>query len=250
MFARGSRYRNLPESAPVDARGERRIGTDLRFIPNTPGQFLHTVSTSDRLGLLAFKYYGDATRWWQIADANPEYPFPLDLLDRGPVVEEILSLVASGNDRRFQELLAAVKVLAEVRLESNALLSAEIVAVFAAPGVRQQIIAAIRAHGFRFLRSFSWSVAGGTAEAFVLEDRTLKTSWRAMLEELRETPGIVELQSDLGEATIHIVYNDAMLSHDGILSKLSQIGFAVSPLLSQRAERIGAKFIIPPNGAL
>jgi hypothetical protein len=248
MFARGSRYRNLPQSAPVDARGERRIGADLRFIPDTPGQFLHSVSSSDRLDLLAFKYYGDSTRWWQIADANPEHPFPLDLLDRGPVVEEVLSLVATGNDRRFQQLLASVNAVADVRVSSNAFLSAEIVALFAATGARQQVIAAIGIHGFQLLRSFSWLVAGGSAEAFTLEDRALKTSWRAMLEELRLTPGVVELQSDLGAGTIDIVYNDLMLSRDGILSKLSQQGFAVSPLLSQRVERIGAKFTIPPNG--
>jgi hypothetical protein len=248
MFARGSRYRTLPVSAPVDARGERRIGTDLRFIPDTPGQFLHTVSSSDRLDLLAVKYYGDATRWWQIADANPDYPFPLDLLDQGPVIEEVLSLVATSNDRRFQELLAAVNTLGQVGAASNTFVSADIVAVFVLPAVRQQIIAAIGAHRFQLLRSFSWSAAAGTAEAFTLEDRALKTSWRAMLEELRVTPGVIQLQSNLGEATIDVFYNDAMLSRDGILSKLSEKGFAVSPLLSQRAERIGAKFIVPPNG--
>ncbi|XIG80363.1 hypothetical protein C1N81_42605 [Streptomyces sp. SGAir0957] len=31
----------------------------------------HTVSTGDRLDLLAHRYLGSADQWWQIADANP-----------------------------------------------------------------------------------------------------------------------------------------------------------------------------------
>jgi hypothetical protein len=253
MFARGSRYRNLPESAPVDAAGERLVGKDLRFIPSIPGQFLHTVSSHERLDLLAYKYYGDPTRWWQIADANPEFSFPLDLLDRSPVVQELLMLVDPDNARRFQDLLTAVKAVAQLPNKlnpSNTFVVADFVAVFTALATRQQIISAIAAHGFHFLRSFSWSVAGATAEAFTLEDQALKSRWRTMFEGLRLTPGVVELESNLGEATIHVAYNNAMVGRDDIVSKISQRGFAVSPLLSQRVERIGAKIIIPANGAL
>lgn len=32
----------------------------------------HLMSANDRIDSLAFQYYNDATRWWQIADANPE----------------------------------------------------------------------------------------------------------------------------------------------------------------------------------
>src|SRR6266542_2938191 len=70
MFAKGSRYRNLPESSPVDADGERKRGKQLRLIAQPESQFLHAVQEKDRLDLLAYKYYGDPTRWWQIADAN------------------------------------------------------------------------------------------------------------------------------------------------------------------------------------
>jgi hypothetical protein len=252
MFARGSRYLNLSESAAVNAAGERLVGKDLRLIPGTPGQFLHTVNSYDRLDLLAYKYYGDPTRWWQIADANPEFPFPLDLLDRGPVVEELLMLIDADNAGRFQDLLTAVKAVAQLPNElnpSNTFVVADIVAVFTAPATRQQIISAIANHGFQFLRSFSWSATGGTAEAFTLEDQSLKSRWRTMFEELRVTPGVVEVQSNLGEATIYVAYNNALIGRDDILSKISQRGFAVSPLLSQRVERIGAKITIPPNGA-
>lgn len=249
MFARGSRYRNLPESAPVDAAGERLVGKNLRFIPSTPGQFLHTVSGHDRLDLLAYKYYGDPTRWWQIGDANPTFSFPLDLLDRGAVEEEQLVLVDADNAQRFQDLLATARAIGQSATGSGTFVVADIVAIFAAAAARQQIISAIAAHGFTFLRSFSWTVAAGTAEAFTFEDRALKARWRAMFEELRARPGLVDVKSDLGNATIHLTYNNAMIGRDDILSTISHRGFAVSPLLSQRVQRIGAKITIPPNGA-
>jgi hypothetical protein len=249
MFARGSRYRNLPESAPLDARGERVVGKELRFGARLSGQFLHTVNDRDRLDLLAFKYYGDPTRWWQISDANPEFPFPVDLLDRGPMVEELLALVDTDNAKRFDALVTAVNVLGQVAAKSNSFVAADIVAVFAAATVRPQIISAIGQRDFRFLHSYSWvPPGGGIAEAFTLEDLQLKTRWRRMLEDLCATPGVTGLQSNLAEATIHVLRNAAMIDRDAILSKLSKSGFAVSPLLSQQAERVGAKIIVPPNG--
>jgi len=246
MFGPGSRYRNLPQLTSIDAQGGRQVSTGLRLIPHTSGQFLHTVNAYDRLDLLAFKYYSDATRWWQISDANPEFPFPLDLLDRSPLVEEALSLVSPDNSHRFQNLLAAVNAAGQVRSASNTFVLAQIVATFAAAAVRQQIISAIGANGFQFLGSFSWS--SGNAEAFTLEDRTLKTNWRAMLERLRAMAGVVEWRSMLDEATIHVIYNEAIVDRSAILSAIVQTGFAVSPLTSQRVERLGAKVVIPPNG--
>lgn len=32
----------------------------------------HLLTVNDRLDRLANQYYGDPTRWWQIANANPE----------------------------------------------------------------------------------------------------------------------------------------------------------------------------------
>lgn len=32
----------------------------------------HTLTTDERVDTLAQMYYGDATLWWQIADANPD----------------------------------------------------------------------------------------------------------------------------------------------------------------------------------
>jgi hypothetical protein len=249
MFARGSRYRNVPESASLDARGERAVGKQLRLFSRLSGQFLHTVNERDRLDLLGFKYYGDPARWWQISDANLEFLFPVDLLDRGPMVEELLALVDADNAKRFADLVAAVNALGKVANQSTSFVAAAIVASFTATTVRTQIIAAIGQHGFRFLRSHSWTPpAGGIAEAFTFEDTQLKTRWRSMLEDLRAMPGVTGLQSNLAEATIYLVRNTAMVARDTVLSKIKNSGFAVSPLLSQQPERVGAKIVIPPNG--
>src|SRR5437899_1530708 len=92
MFTKGSRYRNLPQSTHLTAAGENLLGANLRLIATPGARFQHMVQQRERLDLLAFKYYSDATRWWLIADANPSYSFPTDVLDRDPIVDEFLSL--------------------------------------------------------------------------------------------------------------------------------------------------------------
>jgi hypothetical protein len=248
MFARGSRYRFVSESPASDAGGNRAVGKELRLIPPAPGQFLHTVSSQDRLDLLSFRYYGDPTRWWQICDANPQFGFPPDLLDRDPLVEEVLVLVDAGNASRFADLMAALTAIAAVQITSNSFLEANVTVIRNA-GARSQILAAASQRGFALLRSFTWTVAQGTAEAFTLDDPGLKKRWRAMLEGLRAAPGVTALQSRLAEATVHVIYNSAMIDRSVVLLKISQQGFAVSPLLSQQVGRTGARIIVPPNGS-
>src|SRR5262249_46316632 len=149
---KSSRYRNLPESSPVNAQGERLRGKELRLAPPTPGRFLHTVHESDRLDLLAFKYYGDQSRWWQISDANSEWAFPADLLDRRPAVEELLMLRPTGFAERVDDLRIALGAFGEVRREETSsfdetvvrspeFLEATLTVIYApSPVTRQQII--------------------------------------------------------------------------------------------------------------
>src|SRR5437879_6592164 len=92
MYAKGSRYRNIPQSVHLTGSGERLLSTNVRPIVPLAGRFLHVVMDRDRLDLLSFKYYTDPTRWWLIADANPGQEFPIDLMDRRPIVEEELTL--------------------------------------------------------------------------------------------------------------------------------------------------------------
>jgi nucleoid-associated protein YgaU len=79
MFFKGSRYKEIPDFRIAHKNGETIQTKSVRLIPDTPGIFKHTVKESDRLDLLAFKYYGDPKKWWLICDANPEFSCPLDI---------------------------------------------------------------------------------------------------------------------------------------------------------------------------
>ena len=82
MFFKGSRYKDMPEISATDAKGQTARSKTLRWIPETPGKFQHTVNQTDRLDLLAYKYYGDPKKWWLFCDANPEFAMPIELLNR------------------------------------------------------------------------------------------------------------------------------------------------------------------------
>ncbi len=114
MFFRGSRYRNLPETVTLNAKGEWGRGKNLRLIPRIAGRITHTVFAGDRLDLLGFKYYGETAKWWQIGDANPQYLFPVSLLDRRPVVEELFTLTHRGFATRYFNLLQALAAFGTV----------------------------------------------------------------------------------------------------------------------------------------
>lgn len=115
MFFKGSRYKDLPEISAADAEGETARSKTLRWVPDTPGTFLHTVNQTDRLDLLAYKYYGDPKKWWLICDANRDFAFPTDLLDGNPIVQEILALEPSGGDKNWALLVSELKELRGMR---------------------------------------------------------------------------------------------------------------------------------------
>lgn len=43
-----------------------------RFRTEPPAAFHHSAERSDRLDLLAYRYFDDPHQFWHIADANPE----------------------------------------------------------------------------------------------------------------------------------------------------------------------------------
>ncbi len=92
MFAKNSRYFDLPEVHTLDASGRTTGSTALRFIGERPGEFIHRVHLADRLDLLAYKYYRDPGKWWLIADANTQFAQPAELLQRHPFEEYIFLL--------------------------------------------------------------------------------------------------------------------------------------------------------------
>jgi hypothetical protein len=261
MFTKGSRYRNLPESVFLNAKGERFLGKDVRLIPLPENRVMHTVLDGDRLDLLAYKYYGDTTRWWQISDANPDGHFPVDLLDARPTVEELFVLTHQDFNRRFGRLITALKNIGTVRnglisyFESSApfesleivepnFLSETIFLIYA-PARRAQVLAAIQTENFNYLNSFSFAQASpNIAESFTIDDPEAKRHWEQLLDSLIQTPGVLEVRSWLTEATLKLDYNSNMVQRESLLSLMKKNGFGVDAVPSSR---IGKMINIPAN---
>lgn len=53
---------------------------DLPAIPENIDDFEYVVTDSDRIDLLAYRFYGDSVLWWVIAVANDLELLPTDLV--------------------------------------------------------------------------------------------------------------------------------------------------------------------------
>ncbi len=71
MFLKNSRYFGLPTVTAPDRSGAPVVAVKLRPLPSTPGNEV-TVRSHDQLDAMSEQRYGDATRYWHIADANTE----------------------------------------------------------------------------------------------------------------------------------------------------------------------------------
>ena len=249
MFAKNSRYARLPESSPVNAQGERLRGKNLRRIAFSAGTFLHTVQNRDRLDLLAMKYYSEPTKWWQICDANPEFEFPLDMLNRGPIREEIFGLVDGAAEERFNTLIQAVSGLGSVRNPNMEASVASMVVLNTTPALRAQVISQLAARGLNFLRSFAWVDGMNNGELFYFEDRAAKMNWRLLLKALIDTPGVLQVESQSESGVLLVVYNSAAVERGAILARIATQGYVLDPVLSDSVERVGKGIVIPPNQA-
>lgn len=109
MYARGSRYRQVPEVSRQNPSGRTLLVTDLRLQRPVPGSFQHTVESNDRLDHLAHRYYGKPRNWWRIGDANPEFTSPLALLGHDPI--RVARLVVQGRspDPPWWKLLGSLR---------------------------------------------------------------------------------------------------------------------------------------------
>ena len=70
MIFKDSRYATVGQYTITDAAGRTHRALKMRIVPPTPAVFEHVVTDTDRLDLLAFKYYGKADRFWRVCDAN------------------------------------------------------------------------------------------------------------------------------------------------------------------------------------
>ncbi|GLR87954.1 hypothetical protein [Bradyrhizobium iriomotense] len=72
MFLKNSRYYGLPTVIAHDRSGDEVVAVKLRRLPAVVGDPF-TVQGHDRLDVICDLQYGDATRYWHIADANTEF---------------------------------------------------------------------------------------------------------------------------------------------------------------------------------
>ena len=80
MIHRGSRYTDAAYVRVLTREGEARaIYRPRRGAPETYDFRWYVAKAGDRLDKLAADAYGDPTKWWVIADANPEVFYPDDL---------------------------------------------------------------------------------------------------------------------------------------------------------------------------
>ncbi|RZI83923.1 MAG: hypothetical protein EOP38_10850 [Rubrivivax sp.] len=71
MFLKNSRYFGLPTVTGTDRAGAPVTAVKLRNLPATPGNEA-TIRAHDQLDAMSEQRFGDATRYWHIADANTE----------------------------------------------------------------------------------------------------------------------------------------------------------------------------------
>lgn len=78
MINATSRYAQSTVSTLVGPQGTPWQGQDIATIvageqdPYSFNYNTYQITGFDRIDNLAFRFYGDATKWWQIADGNPQ----------------------------------------------------------------------------------------------------------------------------------------------------------------------------------
>jgi len=82
MIDRKSRYRTTRVLTVTDELGQEHAILDLRVIPPTSGSYRVVPTATDRLDHLAFRFYQDPLRFWQICDAADALD-PFDALEPG-----------------------------------------------------------------------------------------------------------------------------------------------------------------------
>lgn len=86
MFFDGSRYLRVGEYTLVDEQGNSRKLKRAREPRLLEGAHEYQVREGDRLDLLAMKFYRSPRKWWLLADANPQFLSPDDLLTPGQII--------------------------------------------------------------------------------------------------------------------------------------------------------------------
>jgi len=85
---RNSRYMSEEIFDYEDSNGNIISMSGLRFLVQfkKSDMFSYVLKESDRLDIMAHRLYGDAKKWWIIADANAEYLDDPFILPVGEVI--------------------------------------------------------------------------------------------------------------------------------------------------------------------
>jgi len=86
MFLNKSRYADALDFDPPNDF----IGVRPRVIGAASGVIEHSITSADRLDLLARHYYNNERLWWRILDANPDILHAGDVCTSERVGETIL----------------------------------------------------------------------------------------------------------------------------------------------------------------
>jgi len=91
-----SRYRFGNTQQIMDKNGDVNAVHMLRDTTQDPvrGSKVYQLGAPDTLEFLAFKRYGDANKWYILADSNPQVFFPLDAVPGNEIVVPPKSVAA------------------------------------------------------------------------------------------------------------------------------------------------------------
>ena len=282
MFEKGSRYSPVGESTSLNAEGERLCGKDLRFIETTTGEYLHTVHEGERLDLLAYKYYGDSSKWWQISDANPQRLFPTELIEGSPIEGERFSLTHPLFEQRLAALLRSIVELAGRLVLADPALGGTLEALLrdlvrtgqlttigtfdearaasafrqvtvivayeqtAAARLRAELLALLSGAGFHLLDTAAWQQDEAELEAFTFDSPGTKCDWQSLITELARAEGVRMLKSSVGEASLEVFYLGSETTRTEIIERINRHNFQVSGR-HHLTGQAGVKFVIPPH---
>ena len=87
MVFKGSRYTRINVIQPLNAAGKSPRVLAERPIVAAPGKLKYIVSDGERLDQLAARFFGEATKYWLILDANLDVLNPFELLEAGVAID-------------------------------------------------------------------------------------------------------------------------------------------------------------------
>jgi hypothetical protein len=95
MRRKGSRY----EKTQAFSESKGFSGYRERKLTSPPGLAEHTVLHTDRLDHLANDYYKNDRRWWRVMDANADFLYGFELLDK-QMHGDVIAIPASREEKK------------------------------------------------------------------------------------------------------------------------------------------------------